>query len=81
MTKGRASEREAMVQDASKMQALIDRYDQLLTNPAQPLSASQEKRYLEFKRQQSVTWKRPRLLLKRMTAHNRISLFRLFIAF
>jgi hypothetical protein len=47
MTKGRASEREAMVQDVSKMQALIDRYDQLLTNPAQPLSASQEKRYLE----------------------------------
>ncbi len=47
LTKGRANEREAILSDITKLQALISRYDQLLTNPAQPLSVAQEKRYLE----------------------------------
>ena len=47
LTKGRATEKEAIVQEMSRVQALIARYDHLLTNPAQPLTTAQEQRYLE----------------------------------
>jgi Resolvase, N terminal domain len=47
LTKSRLGEKEAILQDIGKMEALIARYDHLLTNPAQPLSEAQEGRYLE----------------------------------
>src|SRR5258708_14845942 len=47
LAKGRAGEKEAILQEMNTMAAQIARYDQLLTNPAQPLTQSQERRYLE----------------------------------
>jgi len=47
LTKGRAGEKGAILQEMNIMTAQIARYDQLLTNPAQPLTQSQERRYLE----------------------------------
>jgi hypothetical protein len=47
LTKSRAGQKEAILQDIGKMKDLIARYDQLLTNPAQPLSKAQESRFLE----------------------------------
>src|SRR5579885_559872 len=47
LTKGRSSEKKAILDDIAKLEALIAHYDRLVTNPAQPLTASQEKRYLQ----------------------------------
>lgn len=47
LTKDRASEKQIIVDDISKQEALIAHYDRLLTNPARPLTQAQEKRYLE----------------------------------
>ena len=47
LVKKRTGEKEAIVQEIRNLEAFIARYDKLLTNPAQPLSEAQEKRYLE----------------------------------
>jgi len=47
LNQSKAGEKEAILQDIKNLTALIARYDQLLTNPAQPLTVAQEKRYLE----------------------------------
>jgi hypothetical protein len=47
LTKSRANEKKAILQDIALLSARVARYDHLLTDPARPLAASQEKRYLE----------------------------------
>lgn len=47
LSQSKTSEKKSIIQEIGNLTALIDRYDQLLTNPAQPLSTAQEKRYLE----------------------------------
>ncbi len=46
LTANKASEKAAILQDISRLEALIARYDHLLTKPARPLTPAQEKRYL-----------------------------------
>ncbi len=48
LTASKVSEKNTILQDIDKLEALIARYDQLLTNLARPLTVAQEKRYLEF---------------------------------
>ncbi len=64
LTKSRAGEKEAILQDIATMQALIARYDQLLTNPAQPLSKSQESRFLEAQQAAERDLEKAQLALK-----------------
>jgi hypothetical protein len=47
MNQGRTAEKENILRDIEANTALIARYDHLLTNPAQTLTVSQEKRYLQ----------------------------------
>ncbi|HEU5379285.1 MAG TPA: recombinase family protein [Ktedonobacteraceae bacterium] len=46
LTKSTAVEKKSIVQDITRLEELIAHYDRLITNPAQPLTESQEKRYL-----------------------------------
>jgi DNA invertase Pin-like site-specific DNA recombinase len=46
LTKSKATERESITQDIAQLEKLIAHYDRLITNPAQPLTTGQEKRYL-----------------------------------
>ncbi|HEU5378044.1 MAG TPA: recombinase family protein [Ktedonobacteraceae bacterium] len=47
LTENRASEKNAIVGDISQLEALIARYDELITTPAEPLTKAQESRYLK----------------------------------
>ncbi len=47
LTANKANEKNAILQEIARLEALIARYDHLLTKPAQPLTVSQEKRYLK----------------------------------
>lgn len=47
LNQGKDTEKKTILNDISSLKALIARYDELLTKPAQPLSTGQEKRYLE----------------------------------
>jgi DNA invertase Pin-like site-specific DNA recombinase len=47
LTANKASEKAAILQEISRLEALIARYDHLLTKPARPLTEFQEKRYLQ----------------------------------
>lgn len=47
LNESRAVEKEAILQDMKANTVLIAHYDRLLANPAQPLTVSQEKRYLQ----------------------------------
>jgi hypothetical protein len=46
LTKNTAAEKKSIEQDIANLEALIAHFDRLITNPAQPLSETQEKRYL-----------------------------------
>ncbi|MBV9228173.1 MAG: hypothetical protein JOZ18_02580, partial [Chloroflexi bacterium] len=65
LTKSKSVEKEAIVQDISQMHALIARYDQLLTNPAQPLTKAQEGRFLEAQRAAEFDLEKAQLALKK----------------
>ncbi|MDQ2902080.1 MAG: recombinase family protein [Chloroflexota bacterium] len=47
LTKNKATEKESIVQDITALEGVVAHYDRLITNPARPLTSSQEKRYLE----------------------------------
>ncbi|HJT55279.1 MAG TPA: recombinase family protein [Ktedonobacteraceae bacterium] len=64
LTKSRAGEKEAILQDIRTMQALIARYDHLLTNPAKSLSAAQEIRFLEAQQAAERDLEKAQLALK-----------------
>jgi hypothetical protein len=46
LTKNRTSAKQSILHDIRNLEGVIARYDKLLTDPAQPLSVAQEKRYL-----------------------------------
>lgn len=47
LIENRVSEKNAIVGDISRLEALISRYDELITTPAEPLTKAQESRYLK----------------------------------
>lgn len=68
LTKGRASEKKAIIDDIDKLESLIAHYDRLITNPAQPLTVAQEKRYLQAQADAEHELEKAQLALKKNEA-------------
>lgn len=71
LQKNQVNEKVKIAQDIRQLELVIARYDHLLTEPAQPLSKAQEKRYLESQAEAERELEQARAALER---YNRLQL-------